>query len=160
MTDAKVGASYQLPTSSRLDMHVKMHDKELSKFRGSKGSKHVPVSFAGGGTSCPSEEPAAHRRRWTAWSERKWTLMGTLGGQCLSFFFQLIWFNKPHIGSLFSATKSYYVWQTDRPIFYYSWMSSWKSSSCSKLRVQMPMWGYLFELLCNHGGATDPLNFS
>lgn len=66
MTDAKVGASYQLPMSSRLDMHVKMHDKELSKFRGSKGSKHVPISFAGGGTSCPSEELAAQQRRWTA----------------------------------------------------------------------------------------------
>lgn len=40
--------------------------------------------------------------------------MGTPGGQILSLF-QVIWFNKPHTGNLFLATKLHYVWPNSSP---------------------------------------------
>lgn len=46
MSGTKVGSSDPHPMSSRLDMHmhVKMHDGEQSKFRGSKGRNQAPIS--------------------------------------------------------------------------------------------------------------------
>lgn len=149
---AKVGGSDPLPSVFRLDMRmrVKMHDGEQSKFRGSKGrNRHASLPVEG--TGCPSESVGGQVEG------KKWTLMGTLGGQILSLF-QVIWFNKPHTGNLFLATKLHYVWPNSSPHLDYSWMSSWESRLCSKFKSLNVNAGLSLWICCVfYDGATDSL---
>ena len=81
--------------------------------------------------------------------------MGTLGGQSLSFF-QVIWFNKPHIGNLFLAIKLHYAWPNSSPHLRLLLKVKlrepfmFKESECQCRDVSL-------NLLCEHGGATEPL---